>query len=273
MDSVKLKRSGQVLAPSLFTMGNMACGYYSLVASSRGDFASAATTILAGIVFDMLDGRVARLVRGESMFGVEFDSLADFVTFGVAPAYMMWALTLKDYGAWGIPISFLFALAGGLRLARFNAVAHAGTGSKTHFQGLPIPAGAGALASFVLVYDILENRPPGALGALRGEVDILFVAAPIFVVGLALLMVSSIPYGAFKQVKLLQRKNLPVLLAVAVVAALVYLYPQNALFIIFLLYVISGLTGLTGKPTKAPVQHPAPPAKPEPPGPAAPGPV
>lgn len=266
MDRVKLKRSGQVLAPSLFTMGNMACGYYSLMASNQSDFAVAATAILGGIVFDMLDGRVARLVRGESTFGVEFDSLSDFLSFGVAPAYMMYAFTLKDYGAWGIPLSFLFALAGGLRLARFNAVAHSGAGSKSHFQGLPIPAGAGFLASFVLVYDIVENRP-GALGPVLGQVQSLILIAPVMVVGLALLMVSSIPYAAFKQVKLFERKSLPLLFGALGVVALVYYYPQNALFAIFLLYAVSGLTGLTGKPDKAPSHHP------EPRDPAAPGPI
>ena len=264
MDRVKLKRSGQVLAPSLFTMGNMACGYYSLMASNQGDFAVAATTILGGIVFDMLDGRVARLVKGESTFGVEFDSLSDFLSFGVAPAYMIYSFTLKDYGVWGVPLSFLFALAGGLRLARFNAVAHSGAGSKSHFQGLPIPAGAGFLASFVLVYDILENRPPGALGPLLGQAMVL---APVIVVGLSLLMVSSIPYAAFKQVKPAERKNLPLLLAVLAVAALVYAYPQNAIFVIFVLYAVSGLTGLTGKPDKTASSHP------EPRDPSAPGPI
>lgn len=266
MDRVKLKRSGQVLAPSLFTMGNMACGYYSLMASNHADFAAAATAILGGIVFDMLDGRVARLVRGESTFGIEFDSLSDFLSFGVAPAYMMYSFTLKDYGAWGMPLSFVFALAGGLRLARFNAVAHTGAGSKSHFQGLPIPAGAGFLASFVLVYDIVENRP-GALGPILGQVHSLIAVAPIIVVGLALLMVSSIPYAAFKQVKLFERSSLPLLLAAIGVAALVFYYPQNALFAIFLIYVVSGLTGLTGKPDKAAGAHP------EPRDPAAPGPI
>lgn len=257
MDRVKLRRSGQVLAPSLFTMGNMACGYYSLMASSHGDFAAAATAILGGIVFDMLDGRVARLVRGESTFGVEFDSLSDFLSFGVAPAYMMYVFTLKDYGPWGVPLSFLFALAGGLRLARFNAVAHSGAGSKTHFQGLPIPAGAGFLASFVLVYDILENRPEGTLGPVFGQVHSLVIVAPFIVVGLALLMVSSIPYGAFKQVKLFEKRSLPLLLLVLGVFVLVYFYPQNALFAIFLLYVVSGLAGLTGKPEPH-AEHPEP---------------
>ena len=257
MDRVKLKRGGQVLAPSLFTMGNMACGFYSLLAAHHGDFASAATAILGGIIFDMLDGRVARLLRGESTFGVEFDSLSDFLTFGVAPAYMMYSFTLKDYGVWAFPLSFSFALCGGLRLARFNAVAHAGTGSKTHFQGLPIPAGAGFLASFVLIYDIMEEqRPAHTLGLIMGQVHELLFLAPFITVGLGLLMVSSIPYAAFKQANLFQRKALPLLSLAVVVLILVYFYPQNAIFLIFLAYVLSGLMGLAGRPLRheAPVQ-------------------
>src|SRR5207248_1352693 len=111
----------------------------------QNEFTSAATAILLGMAFDALDGRVARLVHGESAFGVEFDSLSDFLTFGIAPAHMMYAFILKDYGVWGYPMAFLFAMCGGLRLARFNAVAHETGGSKTHFTGLPIPAGAGFL--------------------------------------------------------------------------------------------------------------------------------
>ena len=263
MDRVALKRGTQVLAPSLFTMGNMACGYYSLMASSQGDFASAATAILGGIIFDMLDGRVARLVRGESTFGVEFDSLSDFLSFGVAPAYMMYAFTLKDYGAWAYPLSFLYALGGGLRLARFNAVAHEGKGSKSYFQGLPIPAGAGFLASFVLLYDIVENqRPAHTLGLVMGQVHSLIGLAPFLVVGLALLMVSSIPYAAFKQVHLLERQNLPLLLVVGGILGLVYAYPQNAIFLLFLGYVASGLTGLARRPRKEAVEPHAPPHDP-----------
>lgn len=257
MDRVKLKRGGQVLAPSLFTMGNMACGYYSLMAANQGDFASAATAILGGIIFDMLDGRVARLVRGESTFGIEFDSLSDFLSFGVAPAYMMYAFTLKDYGAWAYPLSFLYALCGGLRLARFNAIAHAGAGSKTHFQGLPIPAGAGFLASFVLLYDIVENqRPAHTLGLVMGQVHSLIALAPFLVAGLAFLMVSSIPYAAFKQVHLFEKQNFPLLALMIAGLGLVYAYPQNAIFLLFLCYVLSGLTGLAGRPRKeAPDSH------------------
>ena len=119
MDRLTLKRGGQVLAPSVFTVGNMACGFYALLSAYRGEFSAAATAIMLGMGFDALDGRVARLVHGDSAFGVEFDSLSDFLTFGVAPGYMMYAFILKDYGAWGYPMAFLFALCGALRLARF----------------------------------------------------------------------------------------------------------------------------------------------------------
>ena len=116
----RLKRGGRVLAPTIFTMGNAACGFVSILVAHVGDFVVAGTAILLGIVFDMLDGRVARLVHGESEFGVEFDSLADFLTFGVAPAFLMYALFLKDYGIPGVGVAFLFALCGGMRLARFE---------------------------------------------------------------------------------------------------------------------------------------------------------
>ena len=245
MDKLRLKRSGQLLAPSLFTMGNMACGFYALSAANIGDFAAAGTSILVGIVFDMLDGRIARLVHGESSFGVEFDSLSDFLTFGVAPAYMMYALLLKDYGFFGYAAAFLFALCGGLRLARFNAVAQAGTGSKTHFTGLPIPGAAGLLASFVLLYVAVEQQDPShPLSFLTNQILRMAGLGPGLVLLLAFLMVSTIPYGAFKQADILQPQNRKLLVAVLVVMGLLYIYPKNALFLLFLLYAVSGLTGL-----------------------------
>lgn len=247
MDRLKIKRGGRVLAPSLFTMGNMACGFYSLRASSAGDFGPAATAILGGIVFDMLDGRVARMVHGESSFGLEFDSLSDFLTFGVAPAYMMQAFILKDYGVWGGVTAFLFALCGALRLARFNAVSLSGKGSKTHFQGLPIPAGAGFLASFMLLYDILEEQKPAhTMGVLMSQVPFLIRLGPVLMVVLALLMVSTIPYAAFKQDALFRKPDLRLTALTGGGLAILYFYPQNALFLFFLIYALSGLLGLLG---------------------------
>ncbi len=244
MDRLTLKRGGQVLAPSIFTVGNMACGFYALLSSHRGEFVSAATAILVGMLFDGLDGRVARLVHGESAFGVEFDSLSDFLTFGIAPAHMMYAFMLKDYGAWGYPLAFLFALCGGLRLARFNAVAHDSGGSKTHFTGLPIPGGAGFLASFVLLYQIIEEgRPAMTWNFLMNQVPFLYGLAPVLVTAIALLMVSTIPYPAFKQPRLFQPRSVKVLLGFVVAALLIWIYPQNALFVLFFSYALMGPVG------------------------------
>jgi CDP-diacylglycerol--serine O-phosphatidyltransferase len=241
VDNKLIKRGGRVLAPSLFTLGNMACGFYALLSSVRGEFVSSATAIIAGMVFDALDGRVARLVHGESSFGVEFDSMADFLSFGVAPAHMMYAFILKDYGAWGYPMAFLYALCGGLRLARFNAMAHDGQGSKTHFSGLPIPGGAGFLASFVLLYQIVEEgRPAGTWQFLMNQVPLLYGLAPAMVVVIALLMVSTIPYPAFKQPGVLRPKTLTRILALLSIGFLVFYYPLMVLFIVFFFYVLLG---------------------------------
>lgn len=256
MDKDKLKRSGQLLAPSAFTMGNMACGFYALNAANAGDFSAAATAILGGIAFDMLDGRVARLVHGESSFGVEFDSLSDFLTFGVAPANMMCQLLLKDYGVWGYVVSFVYALCGGLRLARFNAVAHAGKGSKTHFTGLPIPAAAGFLASFVLLYELVEAADPSnPIGVFLGAVTRLAGVGPFFVGALGFLMVSTIPYGAFKQADLMHPSNRILLAVLAAAGVSLYLWPQKAIFVIFLLYAVSGLAGLVYRRPAAEGHH------------------
>ncbi|MFH2203518.1 MAG: CDP-diacylglycerol--serine O-phosphatidyltransferase [Elusimicrobiota bacterium] len=256
MDRGQIKRGGQFLAPTMFTMGNMACGFYAVLAASIGDFAIAATAILCGIVFDMLDGRVARLVKGESSFGVEFDSLADFMNFGVAPGFMMYELFLKDYGSPGTIVAFLYVLCGGMRLARFNAVAQDGKSSKTSFQGLPIPAAAGFLATLVLLYTITErNSDARTIGALMYVVPRIAQLAPFVMLVLGFLMISNIPYAAFKQVNLFDMRQVRPLIAVVVGGTLLYLFPQNALFLLFLFYVLSGFTKL--------VFHPRPAEKPE----------
>ncbi|HVC09946.1 MAG TPA: CDP-diacylglycerol--serine O-phosphatidyltransferase [Elusimicrobiota bacterium] len=237
-------RRGRLLAPSLFTLGNMACGFYALLSIQREEFVPAATAILLGMVFDALDGRVARFVHGESTFGVEFDSLSDFLTFGIAPAHMMYAFILKDYGVWGYPMAFVYALCGGLRLARFNAGVHDHIGSKTHFTGLPIPGGAGFLASFVLLYQIIEQgRPARTWTFLMNQIPALYALAPAMVLIIAFLMISTIPYPAFKKSSLLRPRSvwLPPLLVFA--AAVIVVYPQNAIFLIFFAYVLLGPVG------------------------------
>jgi CDP-diacylglycerol--serine O-phosphatidyltransferase len=244
MEKVNWKRGGQVLAPSVFTMGNMACGFYALLAAYRGEFGAAATAIIVGMVFDALDGRVARLVHGDSQFGVEFDSLSDFLTFGVAPGYMMYGFILKDYGAWGYPMAFMFALCGALRLARFNAVAHGAGDSKTHFTGLPIPGAAGFLASFVLMYQIVEEgRPARTWNFLMEQIPYLYGLAPGMVIAAALLMVSTIPYPSLKQSGVLRPRSWGSWLGWAGLGAVLLRYPQNASFLLFFAYILLGPVG------------------------------
>ncbi|MDD5628238.1 MAG: CDP-diacylglycerol--serine O-phosphatidyltransferase [Elusimicrobia bacterium] len=244
MDRLSIKRGGQVLAPSIFTVGNMACGFYALLSAYRGEFSASATAVMLGMAFDALDGRVARLVHGDSAFGVEFDSLSDFLTFGVAPGYMMYAFILKDYGGWGYPMAFLFALCGALRLARFNAVAHDSGGSKTYFTGLPIPGAAGFLASFVLLYQIIEEgRPARTWDFLMAQIPSLYGLAPLMVVGAAFLMVSTIPYPAFKQLPMLRLRSAKLIFVMVVIAAVVCAYPQTAAFVVFFAYTLTGPVG------------------------------
>jgi CDP-diacylglycerol--serine O-phosphatidyltransferase len=269
MDKLTFKRGGQLLAPSLFTVGNMACGFYALLAVHRGEYVSAATAIIVGMVFDALDGRVARLVHGESSFGVEFDSLSDFLTFGIAPAHMMYGFILKDYGVWGYPMAFVYALCGGLRLARFNAVAHDSGGSKTHFTGLPIPGGAGFLASFVLLYQIIEEgRPAHTWKFLMDEIPVLYGLAPFMVLAISFLMISTIPYPAFKQANAFQPRSIRVLLGASMMGLLIFIYPQSTLFLIFLFFALLGPVGwlfrlvmrLAGRPRPLPPEEPSHPA-------------
>lgn len=258
MDKGKLKRSGQVLAPSIFTVANMVCGFYALLAAHMGEYTSGGLAIIGGIVFDMLDGRVARLVHGESVFGVEFDSLSDFLTFCVSPAYLVYALLLKDYGVGGFVVAFVFALCGGLRLARFNAVVHVGQGSKTHFQGLPTPAAAGFLASFIILYEIVElDKPARTLSFVMDQIPLVASFVPFVVLALAFLMVSNVPYAAAKRPDLLHPRNVKLMGGVALFLAFLYFYPQNAIFLLFLFYVLSGFTRLfLPRRPVPPVEHP-----------------
>src|SRR5437763_13742488 len=144
-------RRGVSLLPSLFTMGNMFCGYACIVYAMRGDFDTAAPFIGFAVVLDMLDGRIARLTGTSSAFGVEFDSLADVISFGVAPAMLSFAWALQPLGRLGWAAGFLFVAAAAMRLARFNIQSAAG-GDKRYFVGMPSPAAAAIPASTVYAY-------------------------------------------------------------------------------------------------------------------------
>ena len=238
----RLKKTGSVVLPSLFTIANMAFGFFSIISASERNYVLAAWFVIMSYVMDMLDGRIARLVHGESSFGVEIDSLSDWMSFGIAPAYLMYNFVLKDYGFWGYPVAFLYVLCGALRLARFNLKAHFGESSKVYFQGLPIPAAAGILASFVLAYSMLEAE--GNVRSIRLVMDqmpFIYGITPFIMIALALLMVSSVPYAAFKQGNMLNPKSMQGLLVILSILFMIAAYPQDALFFFFSLYAVSGL--------------------------------
>ena len=237
-----LKDQGRKVLPSMFTIGNMAFGFFAMLAASDGNFHRAGWFLIGGIFCDTLDGRIARLVHAESEFGAEFDSMADFCAFGIAPAYIMYEFTLKDYGGWGYPIAFLYALCVGLRLARFNLEALHGTSSKDYFEGLPSPAGAGILASFVLIYTIFEQgRPIRTVELLMNQLPYIYVAMPGVMIVISLLMVSSVPYPAFKGKGGARPRSVRSLIVIIGMLSLLFMYPHSFMFVFGSVYLLAGL--------------------------------
>ena len=236
VDAEGPRRRGIYLLPNLFTTAGLFAGFYAIVAAMAGKFEPAAIAIFVAMVFDSLDGRVARWTHTESAFGKEYDSLADMVSFGLAPALVMyeWSLhSLVDYGnvlgKLGWMGAFTYAACAAMRLARFNV--NAGVIDKRYFQGLPSPAAAGILAGAVWCADSF-NVPGSAL----------IIPAFILTVGAGSLMVSSIGFYSFKDLKLQGRVPFAALLLVPVLIVVIVLSPPNILFLSFLLYACSGLS-------------------------------
>ena len=237
----KLKHTGAITVPSLFTLGNLACGFFSILASAKGNFAHAGWLILFAMVFDMFDGRMARLLDVESNFGIEMDSLADAVSFCTAPAMLMYFFVLHTQPVWGAPIACVYACFGVLRLAKFNSMAYAGEGSKKYFSGLPTPAAAAILASFAISYSIMEGNSGGRnLHLLTNYLPHLYNFVWFAMLVLSLLMVSNVPYAAFKAKR--ERHFSPwFLLFIVFLVVMLIKFPQDVVFIVFSLYVIFGL--------------------------------
>ena len=219
--------------PNLFTVSSIFCGVYSIILSGgepTGDnFYRAAVAIFFGSFFDAFDGRVARLTRTQSDFGVELDSLADVISFGVAPAILVYKWALAGMGIGGIVISAIYAACGAIRLARFNVLAHAESGTQRYFVGLPIPLAAGMLVSLVI-----------ALRGLRAPETVWPIAVLVLV--LAFLMVSTIRYRTFKEAGLNPRTLLIFLLVIAVgVAVAIRGRPSLVLLVYFSFYILLGI--------------------------------
>jgi CDP-diacylglycerol--serine O-phosphatidyltransferase len=208
------------------TTGNLFCGFLALILTAEQRYEHAALAILAGIVLDMLDGRIARLVKATSQFGVEFDSLADVVSFCVAPAFLLYTVALSRLGRAAWLGAFLFVICGALRLARFNV--HTDTIDRRFFIGLPTPAAAGLAAATVLAVAGTE-LPSWGLFA---------ISAATYLV--ALLMVSTVRYWSFKELAFAQRHPLETLLVVVLALMIVATYHELFLFVLFSAYVLSG---------------------------------
>jgi CDP-diacylglycerol--serine O-phosphatidyltransferase len=237
-------RKGIFVIPSLFTCGNMTFGILSIFSSSTGDFIHAAWLLIGALACDILDGRIARMTKTTSEFGMQLDSLSDLVSFGIAPAIMMYTLVLNTMGNIGIAIAILYVLCCALRLARFNVLAQSGEVHK-HFVGLPTPASAGVIISFVLSYKLLGPEEYAlnfkTIPVLMTLMPTFFRLMPIVIAVLSFLMVSNIPYASFKRLKLSRVRTIEFFALVIVLIILVVVYPQNIFFIIFSVYAVSGL--------------------------------
>ena len=225
-------RRGVYLLPSLLTMGNMFCGYACVVYAMRGEYETAAPFIGFAIVLDMLDGRIARMTGTTSEFGVEFDSLADIISFGVAPAILSFAWGLSSLGRLGWAAGFLFVAAAAMRLARFNIQSARPGGDKRYFVGLPSPAAAAIPAATVFAY-------PWGLYDYRAALPaIAMVIVP------AALMVSTIRFRSFKTLDSQARRPYTVLIFVAAALMLIATHPRFMLVLIAYSYLASAFVGL-----------------------------
>jgi CDP-diacylglycerol---serine O-phosphatidyltransferase len=226
---VRMRKRGMYVyaLPNLFTSMNLVLGFLAILAAAEGRIERACWAILLASIFDMLDGRVARLTNTTSRFGVEFDSLCDLVSFGVAPALMIYFAALKPFGRLGIVVAVIFALCGGLRLARFNVMAE--VLPKSYFQGLPIP-----MASTTLVTSIFFAR----------EMMIPIDHNPFFVLltaALGLLMVSTFKFPSFKDIHFRHRRPFtPIALTFAALFALISWFEIVA-FLLFMGYILFSL--------------------------------
>jgi len=221
------RRRGIYLLPNLFTTAALFSGFYAIIAAINGHFETAAIAVFISMVFDGLDGRVARLTNTQSDFGAEYDSLADMVSFGLAPALTMYTWSLLHLGKLGWLATFIYTAAAALRLARFNT--QIGKVDKSYFQGLASPAAAAVVSGFVWL---------GYSHQIDGK-TIAFLSFIITIVA-GVLMVSNMRYHSFKNLDLKGRVPFMTILTIVLVFALISIDPPKMLFTIFALYAISG---------------------------------
>lgn len=225
------RRRGIYILPNIFTTLNIFCGFFAVIRSINGQFVAAAIAILVAAIFDTLDGKIARATRTSSRFGIEYDSLSDLISFGLAPGLMVYLWALKPLGRIGWLAAFLFMVCGALRLARFNT--QTGSVSSEYFVGLPIPAGASMAAATILFCHRLKID-----GSLYPVVLLIMLYA------LSFLMVSTIRYFSFKNLEVFKRMHFNMLVAMVLVLIFIAAQPSIALFTFWFGYVLSGPVNL-----------------------------
>ncbi len=222
-DGQKVRHRGVYLLPNLFTTGALFCGFYAVVSAMNGNFSHAAVAIFVAMLLDGMDGRVARMTNTQSAFGEQYDSLADMVSFGVAPALVVFSWALHDLGRWGWAAAFIYTACAALRLARFNT--QIGVVDKKYFIGLASPAAAAVVAAMVWVWH--DSKP---------ELAVLAALATAFT---GLLMVSNFRYTSFKSLDFRGRVPFGFMLLVVMVFALLIIYQQQGVLVLAVLYGLS----------------------------------
>lgn len=236
-----LARTSRAALPAIFTLGNLMCGFLAIVNVVEGTFVFAAWWIIIAALFDALDGKIARLTHGACNFGVEFDSLADIVSFGAAPAILFYRYALVDAGRVGAMIMFMFLAAGAVRLARFNTAATAR--KKHYYAGMPIPSGAGILAAWVL---FAEKMNPGFMA-------FDFAVTLVFLVSFA--MISTFRYNALPKIGFATAsETVKSILFFGLILLLIF-YPDEFFFPVGILYLASGPVVFISAPAVSHVWH------------------
>ncbi len=214
------------ILPNLFTAASIFIAILSIVSASQGAFEKAAWLIFLSLVFDGLDGRVARMTKTTSKFGVEFDSLADIVAFGVAPALLLYFYVGIDYGRLGIVVTALYIIFGAIRLARFNVMS-----SETEpgvFIGVPIPTAAVFVSIWILMLEKYAH--------LR-MLEVVLLLITIFI---SFLMVSNFRFPSFKKIDLAKKDVFKILVILTVVLAVIYILPVESFAFLITLYIVYG---------------------------------
>ena len=225
----KVKR-GVYLLPNVLTTFGLFSGFFAIILATKGEYIGAAIAIFMAMLWDGLDGRVARLTNTQSEFGAQYDSMADMLSFGVAPALLVYFWQFADLGKIGWLAAFVYTTASALRLARFNT--QIGIEDKRYFQGLPSPAAAALIAGMVWTKEII---------GITDYDQYLTLVSWIIMVSAGVLMVSNVRYYSFKEINLKGRSSFKLLLIATLIIVMIMLFPSAILFIFFFVYTLSGL--------------------------------